>query len=109
MLYLAYRAMSPVEVVNEGGVGIILVDLETQVSAESVMEVSTLSLSMGKPVIATMSYSMGFIMSNGRQKAFTDVFQKLRKSYSNPKFKESPSSKEESCRKSLFSSILPPF
>ena len=40
MLCLAYKSASPVKGVDEGGVCVVLlVDLETQVSAKDVMEV----------------------------------------------------------------------
>ena len=41
MFNLTYGAASPIEGVDEGGIGItLLVDLETQVNAEDVMELT---------------------------------------------------------------------
>ena len=43
MLYLVYRATSPIEDIDEGGVSIVLlVDLEAQVNVENIVEVQHL-------------------------------------------------------------------
>ena len=86
MLCLTYGATSLVKGVDKGKVGLVLlVDLEAQVSVRMSWRYDTSSPYIGKPIRATTSCNVGLIMPNGKQKAFADVFQNLRKPYNSPK------------------------